>query len=67
MSDEPMYPHIHVKLTRTDGNAMSSIGRVHRALRKVATQKDLNEFRREALSGDYEHVLETACKWVNVS
>lgn len=62
------YPWVAVTLTGTDGNALSIVARVRRALEHSGVHDDECEaFVREALSGDYDKVLQTACKWVNVS
>lgn len=59
---------IEVELSGEDGNAMSIIGRVRRALRKAgATEEQLKEFSDDAMSGDYNHVLQTCVKWVDVT
>lgn len=63
----PKYPDITVKLTGTDGNAFSIIGRVEKALRRARVPiEDRNAFREEATSGDYDNVLVTAMRWVDV-
>ena len=59
---------IDVELTGNDGNAFSIIGTVRKALRKGgATPEQIAEFQTEAMSGDYDHLLQTCVKWVNVS
>ena len=63
----PHYPHITVALDGTDGNAMALVGKVRRAMDRKGIHDDIVEsFVREALSGDYDHVLATLTKWVNV-
>jgi hypothetical protein len=65
---EVKYPNITVKLTGRDGNAFSIIGRVGNALRAAGISEDEREkFREEAMSGDYDNVLTTCMKWVNVT
>ncbi len=65
---EPKYPHIEVELVGQDGNAMSIIGRVAAALRRHGVSANhVNEFVEEAMSGDYDNVIATACRWVEVS
>ncbi len=61
------YPMISVQLTGLDGNAMMVIARVTRALREneVATT-EIDEFTREAMNGNYRHVLKTCQEWVTV-
>jgi hypothetical protein len=61
------YPKIKVKLVGTDGNAFALIGRVKRALNenKVSTEEQ-KMFVEEATSGDYDNLLSTCCRWVDV-
>jgi hypothetical protein len=66
--NSPKYPHVEVELSGQDGNAMSIIGAVRRALRRDgAPQSDLDTFTEEAMSGDYDNALRTAMTWVDVS
>ena len=59
---------IDVQLSGEDGNAFSIVGNVRRALKRAgATNEELAEFSEEAMSGDYDHLLQTAMAWVNVS
>lgn len=61
------YPEIEVQLTGEDGNAFAIIGRVARAMRYAGVkQTEISEFNKDAMSGDYDHVLQTAMKWVTV-
>tara|TARA_R110000772_G_C13095583_1_gene419107 strand:- start:339 stop:542 length:204 start_codon:yes stop_codon:yes gene_type:complete len=61
------YPHIEVKLTDTDGNAWSILGNVQKSLRKAQVPKEeIEQFISEAMSGDYNNMLSTAMRWVNV-
>jgi hypothetical protein len=62
------YPNVKVQLSNQDGNAMSIIARVRRALRRADVPNDeVEQFSREAMSGDYDNVIQTAMKWVDVS
>ncbi len=64
----PLYPKIEVKLSENDGNAFFIIGRVGQALRRNGVDHTkIKEFQEEATSGDYDNVLRTCMKWVNVS
>jgi hypothetical protein len=66
--DEPLYPEIEVQLVGLDGNAGAIMGRVAEALRRDGVPRDkINEFRTECMSGDYDHLLQTCMKWVEVS
>lgn len=62
--NEPLYPDVEVTLN--DGNAMMIIGAVSRALRKAGHADAVDVFREEAISGDYDNVLSTAMKYVEV-
>lgn len=57
---------IVVKLTGTDGNAFAVLGKVVGALRKSGRADLVDEFRKEATSGDYDHLLATCMKYVDV-
>ena len=62
------YPHIHVKLVGTDGNAFFLIARVRQALQRANVPADeIKAFCKEAMSGDYDHVLQTILATVNAS
>jgi len=64
---EIKYPHIKLNLTGTDGNAFAVIGNVVRALRNAGVSaEEQTAFRKEAMSGDYDNVLVTAMRWVNI-
>ncbi len=53
------FPHITVELSEQDGNAFSIIGRTAKAMRRGGVSKDdIDAFRTEAMSGDYDHVLQ---------
>ena len=63
---QPRYPHVTVQLTGEDGNAFSIIGRVTGALRaEGVSQEIISQFTAEAMSGDYDHLLQTCMKWVH--
>jgi hypothetical protein len=62
------YPEIEVQLTGTDGNAFAILGKVARAMRDAGlTNEQVKEFQSEAMSGDYDHLLRTAMRFVEVS
>lgn len=68
MSDTPKYSNVRVRLTGQDGNAYAIVGAVRNALRKANVEvSELNAFMNEAMEGDYNHLLQTCMKWVNVS
>jgi hypothetical protein len=59
------YPEIEVELTDQDGNAFAIIGRVAQAMKRAKVPKEeIDAFREEAMSGDYDNVLVTCMKWV---
>jgi hypothetical protein len=61
------YPNVKVKLTGKDGNAFAILGRVRVALKKAKVpQTEIDAFLSEAMSGDYNNLLCTCMKWVNV-
>jgi hypothetical protein len=62
------YPEIEVQLTGQDGNAYAIMGAVSRELRKAGvSQKEINEYTNESMSGDYDNLLRVAMSWVAVS
>ena len=64
----PKYPNIKVKLAGKDGNAFAILGRVRTAMNKANVPPDeMRAFMDEATSGDYDHLLRTCMKWVEVS
>lgn len=65
---EPKYPDIEVQLSGNDGNAFAIMGNVSKSMRRAGVpKKDIDEYIKESTSGDYDHLLQTAMKWVNVS
>ena len=67
-TDGTRYPKIQVQLVGTDGNAFSIMGAVAKALRRAYVPKaEIDAFYAEATSGDYDNLLGTAMKWVDVS
>lgn len=62
------YPNITVKLVGTDGNAFAILGKVSGALKKAKVPAaEVEAFMDEATAGDYDHLLATAMKWVEVT
>jgi hypothetical protein len=63
----PKYPAITVPLTGTDGNAYAVLGQVLRALRRAGVSKaERDAFVQEATAGDYDGLLQTVMRWVEV-
>lgn len=64
---KPKYPHVKVQLVGNDGNAFSIIARVRREMRRAKISSDeIDAFIKEATSGDYDHLLATCTKYVEV-
>jgi hypothetical protein len=63
------HPEVEVRLSAgQDSNAGAIIGAVSRALRRAGVPSaELTEFAAEATSGDYDNVLATCMRWVEVS
>jgi hypothetical protein len=58
---------VRVKLIGEDGNAFNILGRVQSAMRRAKIdQKVIDEYLKEATSGDYNHLLATTTKYVIV-
>ena len=61
------YSNVVVRLVGEDGNAFSIMGRVSQALKRAGVpQEEVRAFQSEAMSGDYDNVLQTAMRWVEV-
>lgn len=61
------YPHIIVQLTNTDGNAFAILGKVRLALRREGIPtSEIKAFMDEAMSGDYDHLLQVVMRTVDV-
>jgi hypothetical protein len=64
---QPKYPDIVVQLTSEDGNAFNIMGLVARALREAGVPKaEVARYMKESMAGDYNDLLMTAIKWVDV-
>ena len=63
---EPKYPSINIKLVGEDGNAFSILARVNEAVRESDEDVDISAFRKEAMSGNYSHLLCTVMNWFSV-
>jgi hypothetical protein len=62
------YPDVKVQLTGCDSHPFAIVKAVRDGLKAAGVpQAELEAFREEALSGNYDHVLQTAMKWVDVS
>ena len=59
---------VKVKLVGTDGNAFAILGKVKQALGKAgAPPEDIKAFLKDAMSGDYNHLLCVCMDWVDVT
>jgi hypothetical protein len=58
---------VEVQLSGEDGNAGAIMGRVVDALRQAgATKDEIDQYRKESMSGDYDNLLRVAMDWVEV-
>ena len=56
-----------VKLIGEDGNAFSIMGRVKQSLRPAGADKEyVDKYLKDAISGDYDHLLVVSMEYVNV-
>ena len=54
------YPHIQIDLGSIDGNAFSLLGATRAAMRRgKVPEPEIEEFMKEAMSGNYEHLVQT--------
>lgn len=61
------HPEITVDLSDADGNAYALMGRATRAMRRAGVSADeIDAFRDEAMAGDYDHLIQTIMRTVNV-
>ena len=64
---EVKYPDVAVQLVGQDGNAFGIIGRCVQAARRAEVPKDeIEDFCLEAMSGDYDKLLQTCMRWFDV-
>jgi len=67
-SSSVKYPKIKVELVGQDGNAFSIMGRVSKAMRRAGVEKDvIDQYTKESMSGDYDHLLQVAMSYVDVA
>jgi len=68
IGEGPKYPAIKVRLVGNDGNAFAILANVAGALKKANVPHDeVAKFYQEATAGNYDHLLATCMKWVDVS
>ena len=58
--------NVKVKLVGEDGNAFAILGKVKKALERAGHKDLVAPFMEEATAGDYDHLLQTAMKYVEV-
>ena len=59
--------NIEVQLVGQEGNAFAIMGAVTKALRQNGyTPDDIDEYKKEAMSGDYDNLLRVTMEWVEV-
>lgn len=67
MEDLTKLPRPTVDLSHSGGNALTLVSATQKALRKAGwTHPQCDAFRKEALSGNYDHVLQTCMKYAEV-
>lgn len=59
--------NVKVKLIGEDGNAFLIIGKVSKALKRAGHSELAEEYLKEARQGDYDHLLATTMKYVEIS
>lgn len=62
----PKFPDVEVQLSGQDGNAFFIVARVRKALERAGHHKEAAEYFKEALSGNYDHLLAVTSDWVTV-
>lgn len=61
------HPEITIQLAGRDGNAFCILGICERAMERAhLPQKEIDQFMKEAMSGDYNHLLATTMAWFDV-
>ena len=55
-----------VKLSNEDGNAFAIMARIRKALRECVQEDKVDDFLKEATSGDYDHLIETCFKYADI-
>lgn len=67
MTFEVKHPEVEVELVGNDGNAFFIVGKVRAALRRAGVSaEEVEQYTAEATSGDYDHLLQTTMRWVEV-
>ena len=67
MIELPKYPAIKVQISVADNNTLAIMGAVSAALREAGvSDEEITLFLEESTSGDYDDLLVTVMKWVDV-
>lgn len=62
------HPEIEVDLVGGNGNAFAVLGAMLKALKKGnVPQEEIEEFKTQAMAGDYDYLLQTCMAWVTVN
>lgn len=65
---EPKFPHIKVRLSVSDGNAFSIMGKVTRAMKQAKVPAEIiKQYTDKSMGGDYNNLLQTAMDYVDVT
>ena len=61
------YEKPEVVLVGENGNAFAIMGRVKKALQRAGADKEyVDQYMKDSMSGDYDHLLRVAMKYVDV-
>jgi hypothetical protein len=68
MTADIKYPDVTVTLVGEDGNAFAILGKVSKALRNAGvTREEIDTYVDEATAGNYDQLLRTTMRWVEVA
>lgn len=67
MTTTPKFPDVVVPLSGEDGNAFMIVARTRKALERAGHRDAAAEFFQEALSGDFDHVLQAVMATVTTT
>lgn len=63
----PKYPQVKVSLVGESGNAFAILGATTKAMKRAGLSKEqVDEYRADATSGNYDHLLATTMRYVEV-
>ena len=64
----PKYPEVSVDLSSVDGNAFSVLGACRHAPRRGGVSNyEIKQFSDQAMSGNYDHLLQTCFRWFEIN